>query len=270
MLKISVVITTYNWVSALQHVLEGFRRQQVQPWEILVADDGSRSDTGDLIKAYQHHIPWPLIHVWQLDEGFRAAKIRNQAIARATGDYIVFIDGDCIPLPSFIQQHQALAAPGYFVAGNRVLLSQRFTAKVFAYPQIIAQRTRARDWFFAALRGECNRWHPLCTLSLGKIRTWAPQRWNAARTCNLGAWRADLLRINGFDEAFEGWGHEDADLAMRLIRSGIYHKNGRYATGVLHLWHPQQPRNKEQENLARAHAATRPIHSEKGIDQYLV
>jgi GT2 family glycosyltransferase len=90
------------------------------------------------------------------------------------------------------------------------------------------------------------------------------------RTCNLGVWRADLTRVNGFDEVFEGWGYEDSDLAVRLINSGVRRKEGAYATGVLHLWHRENDRRAEGENWERLQRRIREraTRAERGLDQY--
>ena len=97
---------------------------------ILVADDGSGSQTVACIQRWQSSLPFPLIHTWQEDRGFRAAAARNRAAARSQGDYLVFLDGDCVAFPDFLCRHRALAERGWFVAGNRVLLDAVLTEAV--------------------------------------------------------------------------------------------------------------------------------------------
>src|SRR5262249_52687610 len=108
-------------------------------------------------------------------------------------------------------------------------------------------------WSFAQflryrLRGRVNRMAPLVTLPLGPWRKHNARQWRSVRTCNLGVWRADLDLVDGQDGAYWGWGPHDSDLAVRLIRSGILRKDGRYATGVLHLAHPPADRSRLKEN----------------------
>jgi hypothetical protein len=92
------------------------------------------------------------------------------------------------------------------------------------------------------LGGRLNRLAPLAPLPLGPLRKLHPQIWQGARSCNLAVWRADLDRVDGFDASFTGWGLEDSDLLIRLMRAGARRKDGRFATGVLHLWHPPEDR----------------------------
>src|ERR1700730_11552217 len=128
---ISVIVTTYNWPAALERVLIALSHQSDQvAFEVIVADDGSTKETADLIGHLQKSLPYDLQHCWQPDIGFRAAKIRNQAAALARGQYLIFIDGDCIPPSSFIARHQQLAQRGCFVVGNRILLSPGYTEQI--------------------------------------------------------------------------------------------------------------------------------------------
>ncbi len=122
-MTISVIVTTYNRPDALRAVLDGLAAQTDRDFEILVADDGSRDDTRELVEAVRSGVPVPIRHVWQEDRGFRAGAARNRATAQARGDYVIFLDGDCVPRPSFIARHRALAEAGWMVAGNRILLS---------------------------------------------------------------------------------------------------------------------------------------------------
>jgi glycosyltransferase involved in cell wall biosynthesis len=125
--KITLIVTTYNWPEALELVLIGLNHQSAADFEVIVADDGSTPQTSALINAYLTRVNFPLSHIWQEDAGFRASKIRNKAAAQAKGDYLVFLDGDCIPLISFIQRHLQLMEEGWMVSGNRILLNASIT-----------------------------------------------------------------------------------------------------------------------------------------------
>ncbi len=106
------------------------------------------------------------------------------------------------------------------------------------------------DSFFRSwLRRDIDRIAPFLTLPFP--RKLQPKRWQGAKSCNLGIWRSDFERVGGFDESYEGWGFEDSDLAIRLIRAGVKRKDGRFATGVLHLWHAPNDRTFEAINLRR-------------------
>ena len=248
--SISVVVSTYNRPPALDAVLCALCEQNYPDFEIVIADDGSDEATAALIGDHPIRRLRAVQHVWQADEGFRAAEIRNKAILKAAGEYIVFLDGDCVPRPHFVSRHAALAEPGRFVAGHRVLMSRAATE------QALSDRTRLhrlafRHWFRLWLNGRINHLAPLVSLPDAAWRRMGKSRWKGAITCNLGVWRRDLNAVNGFDERYRGWGLEDSDLVIRLINSGIYRKEGRYATGVIHLWHAEHDRSRLRDNQDR-------------------
>jgi glycosyltransferase involved in cell wall biosynthesis len=242
-----VVVTTYNRPDALRAVLAGLAAQDDRSFEVSVADDGSRDDTRALVDSASKDFPVPLTHVWQEDRGFRAGAARNRAAEGAHGDYLVFLDGDCVPRLDFIAQHRALAERGWMVAGNRVLLGEGFTREALAQGWPL-HAWRDAEWRAAARRGDINRTVPLVRLPLGPLRKLGARRWQRVRTCNLGVWADDFVRVGGFDETFEGWGFEDSDLAVRLINAGVRRKEGAFATGVLHLWHRENDRRHEGRN----------------------
>lgn len=265
-MNVSLIITTYNWPAALQAVLQSVKQQVSTPFEVLVADDGSTEETARLVKEIAKDFPCPLIHVWQEDQGFQAARIRNKAAARAAGDYLIYIDGDTLIRPDFIQNHCRLANPRFFAAGNRVLLSQVFT------DQVLSDQLNVAEWAPGQFdKSQINRPWALHNLPLGPLRRLKKHQWKGAKTCNLGVWRNDLVRVNGFDEAFEGWGYEDSEFAVRLINQNIHHLDCRFAATVLHLWHTENNRSQEKENLKRLHQAIeqKKRAAKKGIDQYL-
>jgi glycosyltransferase involved in cell wall biosynthesis len=271
MKSLAVIITTYNRPDALSAVLKGYLAQKDRNFEMIVADDGSTSETAQVVADIQACADFKITHVWQEDQGFRAGTIRNRALAGASADYIVFSDGDCIPLPHFIAQHRRLAEAGWFLAGNRILMSEPFTRQVLGQGLSVHAWT-ARRWMMAAMTGRINRFIPLCYFPFaGPLRKIPAKRWEGVMTCNLSAWRSDLLQINGFDESYSGWGLEDSDLVIRLIRSGVSHKSARFAAPVLHLWHRDHDRSGLVENRQRLQDV---LNSERvsaghGITQYL-
>lgn len=246
----AVIVTTYNRPDALRAVLEGYLEQDSTGFELLIADDGSGAATRVLVESYAERAPFPLRHVWQEDRGFRAAAIRNRALAQTNADYVIFSDGDCVPPRFFVSRHVALAEANCFVAGNRVLLSAAFTQRVLA-EHIAIHRFSAARWLTAWARRDANRTTPLVRLPDSPLRKVAPKRWHGVKTCNLAAWRADLVRVNGFDERYAGWGLEDSDLVIRLINSGVQHKSGRFHAPVFHLWHRENDRSALAGNEAR-------------------
>ena len=269
-MRTAVVITTYNRPDALAMVLDGYLAQRVPDFELLVADDGSTDDTRVLVDTYAQRAPFALRHVWQEDAGFRAGAIRNRALAATRAEYVVFTDGDCVPRPDFVERHRALAESGHFLAGNRMLLSAAFTSRALRQ-RLPLYAWSAAAWLIARARGEVNRVLPLLTLPDGGWRKRSPQRWEGVKTCNFSAWREDLLRVNGFDEAYSGWGLEDSDLVIRLVHAGVRHKSARFATPLFHLWHRENDRSGLAENRRRLDAllASATLRASAGLDRYL-
>jgi glycosyltransferase involved in cell wall biosynthesis len=247
---ISVIVSTYDRPDALEAVLRSLARQSDDHFEVLVADDGSRPDTAAVVQRWAGRIGRRVVHVWHPDDGFRLAEIRNRAILAADGAYCVFLDGDCLARGDFVAAHRSLAERGWFVTGNRVLLSRALTQRVLD-ENLMPESWTVAQWLKSRLSRGINRLAPLVSLPLGPLRKAQARAWRGARGANIAMWRADLVAVDGFDSAFAGWGREDSDLFVRLMRAGIRRKDGRYATGVLHLWHPEADRARLLENEAR-------------------
>jgi len=268
-MKVSVIVTTYNWPQALRLVLQSLCSQSHADFEVIVADDGSEDQTAKLIQHYQRQNKISIRYCWQPDQGFRAAKIRNRAVAMARYDYLIFLDGDCVPRKNFIANHCKLAERGYFVSGSRVLLSQAFTQSVLSTKNEIHHYSLMR-WLMLKWTRQCNRFFPLLTLPLGALRKRETMRWQGAKTCNLAMWRNDFLAVNGFDEQFIGWGFEDSDLVIRLQKNSVKRKSGKFFVPVIHCWHPEQSREKMLQNEQKLQSTllSEQTFIEQGINQY--
>jgi glycosyltransferase involved in cell wall biosynthesis len=247
---ISVIVTTYNREDALEAVLSALSGQSDRAFEVVIADDGSGPATAVVVERWRSRLGVALDHVWQEDRGFRAAEIRNRAILACRGDYCVFLDGDCIARPDFIATHRRLAERGWFVTGNRVLLSGALTAAVLR-DGLQPQTWSGAEWLRQRRGGGVNRLAAVLRLPLGLLRKLGSTHWRGARSCNLAVWRCDLDQVDGFDASFSGWGREDSDLLIRLLHAGVRRKDGRFATGVVHLWHPEADRGQLAANDAR-------------------
>lgn len=242
----TVVVSTYDRPDALAAVLRGLAGQTDRRFEVVVADDGSDDRTRQVVEAVDVGVR--VEHAWQEDRGFRLSRSRNRAVARARGDYLIFLDGDCIPRPGFVATHRRLAEPGWFVRGTRAALGRDFTRRVLA-EGIPVERWSLARWLPAAARRDLKDPSPLLLWPTQRFRKRAPRKWKGAQTCNLGVHAAAFRSVDGFDEAYEGWGMDDADLAVRLIRAGVFRKEGKFAATVLHLWHPDTDRSTLDENL---------------------
>lgn len=266
---ITVILSTYNWPDALDLSLSALARQDYPDFDVIVADDGSGEETTELIHRYCASQCYSLRHVWQPDDGFRKARIHNQAILKADGEYVVFLDGDCITRPHWLTRHARLAQQRRFLTGNRILLSPSFTRHVIAN-RIPLEHYTYRDWREALRNSSVNRLRPLWYLPDGPWRHLRRRLHRYLFGCNMGVWLRDLHAVGGFDERYEGWGHEDNDLAARLINSGILRKDGRYATGVIHLWHEHVDRGRREHNreLVNAVLQSGATQAVKGLGQH--
>jgi glycosyltransferase involved in cell wall biosynthesis len=244
---ISVIVSTYDREDALYAVLRALSRQSDRNFEIVVADDGSGPATARVVDEWALRTKLPIKHVWHEDRGFRLSDIRNRGIRESAGTYVLFLDGDCIARPHFVAAHRRLAESGWFVTGTRILLSRELTGRVL-HQGLEPESWGLARWLRPRARGELNRLAPLLNLRLGGMRKLMARRWRGARGSNMAFWRADLEKVDGFDASFSGWGREDSDLFIRLIRAGVRRKDGRFATGVLHLWHPEADRSRLVEN----------------------
>ncbi len=267
-MKISFIVLTYNRTNALLAVLRSLSTQCTADHEVLIADDGSRPDQVELLLARCPEFDCPVRHIWHPDVGFTAARARNLAAHFAKGDYLVFLDGDCIPNRTFVAQHTRLAEPGCFVNGSRILLSQKLTERAIN-GEVDLPTSSIYQWIQARFRGDANKLLHLISWPFSLFRVKDRFHWRGIRSCNFGVWRRDFVSVNGFDETFEGWGHEDADLVLRLSHLGVRRKNGFMATEVFHLWHRENNRDQESVNKSRVEQRmnTALILAEKGLGE---
>lgn len=267
-MKISFIVLTYNRTDALLAVLESLASQCGEDHEVLVSDDGSNDAQVTQLYAHCPRFKCPVRHIWHRDTGFTAAAARNLGGYYAQGKYLVFLDGDCVPNKTFVRAQEKLAQSGHFVNGSRVLVGEQLTRRVVSH-QISLPEQSAAFWWIARLSGDSNKLLHMLYWPWSLFRVKQGFRWHGIRSCNLAVWRADFVAINGFDETFEGWGHEDADLVLRLSNLGIRRKNGFLATEVYHLWHRESPRDHESVNRQKVlqRMTTRVIRAEKGLSE---
>lgn len=266
---ISVVITTYNRPDALEAVIAACFMQDDKNFEIIIADDGSTANTREAIDRLRARSPVPLKHVWQPDQGFRAAMARNRGTLAATGNYIIFLDGDCVPQRDFIRRHRALAKPGFLVSGSRILLSPGLTETALR-ENIDLPAMGLADKLRYRLRGDMNKVLQMLFRLPDAGRERSSFSWRRIKSCNLAVWRSDLEQVNGFDESFVGWGHEDSDLVLRLFHAGVRRKDGAFATEVLHLWHREAKRDEESSNrkVVLQRAADKTVQAVRGLREH--
>ena len=260
----SLIITTYNWPEALKLCLESVLKQTVLPKEIIIADDGSRQETADLIKDFQISNPnIKIIHSWQEDDGFRLSMSRNKAIVKSTAKYIIIIDGDLILERHFIQDHIENSKKGCFIQGSRVIISKEkskevFTGKIPSFPN---------NFFEKGLKNKANM---IRNTYLSKIVSKKDKKLSGIRGCNMSFFKSDLELVNGFEEQINGWGREDSEIAVRLFNNNIAKIRLKFKALTYHIFHKENDRSKLSENdeILSNVIKNRKIKAEKGLNQY--
>ena len=272
----SIILATYNWPEALEVILANLVLQLIkyQNVEIVIADDGSKPSTLDVVKKYSA-INSRIRHIWHADSGFQKGMIANKAVASSVGEYLLFLDGDCIPFPDYISEQMKLREDGYFVAGNRVLLSESYTKYLLANLNQVNQifGWGIFKWLIADITQKVNKFLPSLRIGNGRWRYSRCTNWKYPKGCNFAVSRNDFLAVNGFDESFRGWGHEDSDLFIRFLHNDIKIKDGRFAVPVLHLWHKNSDRVNQGENIGILLSRLNDkdfIVAHAGVSQYLI
>ncbi len=240
-MKTALLISTYNWEAALDLVLQSVQLQTVLPDEILIADDGSRESTRELIQNWQKKSKVLIKHFWQEDNGFRKTIIMNAAIMGTDAEYIIQIDGDIILDENFIKDHITNRKKDFFLNGSRALISESNTKKILdngklnmkevsknVKNKINATRAPALSFFFRKDHYKSNN----------------------VKGCNFSFWKKDFINVNGYNNDMNGWGHEDIELAARLINLGLKQRRLKMSAVCYHLYHPHFDRKNEIKNLS--------------------
>lgn len=242
---VAVVISTYNRPKALNLVLSALSAQLKAADEILIADDGSDNRTKTVIDSWKTK-GLPITHCWHDDQGYRKTIVMNQALRMVRSDYVIFLDGDCIPRNTFVADHLVLSEPGYILAGGRVLTTKKFT-EILESHDISPPIHNFFYWLRQRLSGGVHRLLPFLRLPDGLWRKAKPKKWQLVRGCNFSVDMDSVRAVDGFEESLYGWGPDDSDIAVRLINHGLKVKTARFSAQVLHLWHREEDRG----NLAR-------------------
>jgi GT2 family glycosyltransferase len=256
-----LVVTTHERPEALARVLEAVAAQSRPPDELIVADDGSGQATAGVVARHAEAARYPVHHVWQPHEGFRAGRIRNAAIARTRCDYVVLLDGDMVPHPAFLADHLALARPARYSQGVRILLDAPATRR------LLEPQRRLPGWLSPGL-GLRRRAYALRAPGLARALRTAANGLVAVKGCNQGFWREDLVAVNGFDETITGWGAEDKELCARLANAGVRRQTLLFAAVAWHLEHAPASRARADVNRARWRETVRQrrIRCQAGLD----
>jgi glycosyltransferase involved in cell wall biosynthesis len=241
-MRVSVIISTYNQPRWLEKVVWGFGAQDHRDMELIIADDGSSDETRGVIERLRAETGLALEHVWHEDRGFRKCAILNKAVERATSQYLLFTDGDCIPRRDFVSVHASRARNGWMLSGGYVKLPMD-VSKAITREDIASGRVFDAAWLRArGVRGGLTMtklmargvWADL----LNALTTTRPT-WNGH---NSSGWKSDIIRVNGFDERME-YGGEDREMGERLTNAGVRARQIRYSAVCVHLDHARSYRN---------------------------
>ncbi|CAM3903719.1 glycosyltransferase family 2 protein [Flavobacterium cucumis] len=262
MIECSLVTPTYNWPNALELLLLSIKNQTVLPNEVIIADDGSKPETTELIKKFQQNFPVPLIHIWHEDNGNQKPKIMNKAIAKAKYDYIIEIDGDIIMHPNFVEDHLNYAEKGVYLFGSRVNIQKSILETIFK------DKKTSFNFFSKGIKKRGRTLRIPYFMNSAKLHD---ERSSKLRGCNMSFWREDFIKINGFNEGLVGWGIDDSEMIQRLHNIGIKGKRLKNVGIAYHIYHKEQDKSHIEVNqiIERETTEKKITFIEKGINQYL-
>jgi len=258
----SLITPTYNWPQALELLLLSVKRQTILPNEVIIADDGSRPETTELIKQFQKDFPVPLIHVWHEDIGNQKPKIMNKAMAMARYDYIIEIDGDIIMHPSFVEDHLKYAVKETYLFGSRVNIQKNILEYIFSKKIIFF------NFFSKGIKKRGRTLRIPFFMNFAKLHK---KRSSKLRGCNMSFWKEDFIKINGFNEGLVGWGIDDSEMIQRLHNIGIQGKRLKNVAIAYHIYHKEQDKSHIEINhiIEKETTEKKIAFIEKGINQYL-
>ncbi|ELY5574855.1 glycosyltransferase [Campylobacter jejuni] len=236
----ALIITTYNQKERLALVLDSVKNLEPLPDEVLIADDGSREDTAKLIQAYQKDFPCKLEHIWQEDEGFRAAASRNKAINASNSEYIILIDGDMILEKNFIGDHLNFASLKTILQGSRTILNKNESK------ELLSKNDFSLAFDKKGFKNQRNIFLAKCVYKFSKLTKKffkKSQLVKGSKTCNMSFYKSDFEAIEGFNEKFIGWGREDSEFVARfLFNDGVF-KRLKFNALAYHIYHEENSKN---------------------------
>jgi len=238
----TLFVSTYNLPRHLQLVCEGILKQSHDDFETIICDDGSDEKTRKIISSFKERASFPVLHLWQKNEGFRKCKILNEGLRAAKGEIFIFLDGDCIPHKHYIKDHVQNQEDGFYLAGRRMELGEKFSRTLeskmiqngcFDYPHFSLIRS--------VLQKDSEHLQRSIRISSKIIRKLlGMNRIIDMKGCNYSVQKKYLLEINGFDEEYEGYGREDTDVELRLQNLGLKIKSMKGLALQFHVWHPRR------------------------------
>ena len=254
-MKVSIIITTYNAVEWLQKVLIGYSVQTECDFEIVIADDGSTSETKELLSLFSSKFKYPIVHVWQEDDGFQKSKILNKAILKSNSEYLLFTDGDCIPRKDFVAMHLKYQEKGYFLSGGYFKLPLSIS-KLISEKDVVGENCFDLSWLKSnGFKANFKSSKLTKSAVFANFMNWitpTKRSWNGH---NSSGWKSDIIAVNGFNHDMQ-YGGLDRELGERLFNNGLLSKQIRYSAICVHLDH------------ARGYSTPEIWQKNKGIREY--
>lgn len=262
----SLLISTYNWPEALAVCLNSIVKQTIKPNEIVIADDGSTSETKELIEKFKLTSTIPVKHIWHPDEGFKLAQIRNKAIANCSFNYIIQVDGDLFLDKNFVKDHLIFAKKNSFVRASRIYMNANLSELFLSgKKETIKMWDKGLANKFSALRIPF-----LWPLFESKYKIKGNELFEI-HGCNMAYWKPDAIKINGYNEEFTGWGPEDKEFVVRLLNNGLHKRFIKLGALVYHIWHPENSKKnlEKNETILNYTKANKITKCKLGLNQYL-
>lgn len=258
-MKATLIISIYKNTRALEAVLDSLKRQTEQDIEVILSEDGEDAGMAAFINRYD--FPWPMQHLTQADEGWRKEKALNRAVVAAKSDWLIFIDGDCVLHPRFIEWHCRYRQRGVMLAGKRVKLNPELSERYLK-----GERFCLFPYLF--VRRGCRYVEEAFYCGLAQ---WLRRPVKHLVGSNMSMAKADLLAINGFDEHYSlpATG-EDYDIEWRMLANGCKMVSLRNLAVQYHLYHKENWDKAVQAinvDYCRQMQAKNQIYCEKGIQQ---
>jgi len=265
--RASIFITTYEMPRHLSLVCAALERQTAQDFEVIFCDDGSGEETARVIREFQARVRIPVKYFWQEHQGFRKCRILNQGVREAHGSVFIFLDGDCVPHRDFVRDHLDQQEEGCYLAGRRVEVGPELSSRL--------TEDHVRQGFFdrpqwplilSSLKGETEFLHRAIRIPSSRLRRFLKMnRVVDMKGCNYSVSREALEAINGFDEAYEGYGREDTDVEIRLQNFGLKIKSMKGLAVQFHIWHPRRDFTPANDSRLDDIKKNRHFRCEKGL-----
>jgi cellulose synthase/poly-beta-1,6-N-acetylglucosamine synthase-like glycosyltransferase len=256
---LTLVVAVYNAKRYLEYIFAALMRQSMREYEVIIADDGSGPEIGEFIEWSRSRLPFPLQHLWQPDSGFRKNIMLNKAIAASQTDYLVFIDGDCVPHHEFIYDHWLNRKPNHVLCGRRVNFSRSITDRLKLEDIVNGRHEKmSLRLLFDGLMARSSNLEEAIRIENSLLRRLLHRNRARILGCNFSIEKKLLERINGFNEDYQAPGlGEDTDIDLRLKLIGAQFITLRHLAVLYHLYHPPTQVGEENKRIIELVAASK-------------